>query len=82
MPRHKFPRRMFPAGSDTEAKEPIPVATVTRSEDQERENHQMCKSLGVLRAVDGAHAEGKESGKNSGDGGIRTRAGAWRNPHG
>src|SRR5271169_2872183 len=39
----------------------------------------MGESLGILRAVDGADAEGKKSSEDAGDGGVRTGRGTGSN---
>jgi hypothetical protein len=39
--------------------------------DQQRKDNQMREPFGVLRAIDGSNAEGKESSENTGDCGIR-----------
>ena len=56
------------------------VAGMCGSENEHHHDEQVGESLGVLRAVDGAHAEGKKSGKNARHGGIWAGTWArWRN---
>jgi hypothetical protein len=56
---------------DADAEQGVPTSSVVRAEDKQAEDEQVRQSLGVLRAVDGADAKGKESSKNASDCGIR-----------
>ena len=57
---------------DGDAEQRIPTSGVIGGEDEQSEDEQVGQSLGVLRAVDGADAEGKESSEDAGDCGIWT----------
>ena len=59
---------------DAEAKDPSPVSGMVGGEDEHDEDQQVGQSFGVLRAIDGAHAEGKESSEDAGDRRIRPGA--------
>ncbi len=50
---------------DTEAEDPVPVSGVIGGEDEHYEDQEVGQAFGVLRAIDGADAEGKESGKDA-----------------
>src|SRR4029077_6343660 len=56
---------------DADAKQRVPASGVICPEDEQREDQQMRKSLGILRAVDRTHSEGKKSSENSGYGRVR-----------
>src|SRR5580692_4647805 len=60
---------------DTEPKNKVPAPGMIAGENQHREDQQVSESLRVLRTVNRAYAEGKESGKNARDRRIRTRSG-------
>jgi hypothetical protein len=53
---------------------------MVRAEDEHDEDQKMRQSFGVLRAIDGADAERKESSEDAGDCGIG--AGAGQRPRG
>ncbi len=56
---------------DSEYCDHIPGKIGTHAEDQQHHDDQVRQSFGVLAGVNGADADGKESGENSSDGGIR-----------
>ncbi len=67
-----------PEKRDTNDADYIQRTPLLSAHDQRDEDQQVRQSFGVLRAVDGAHAEGKESGKDACDSGIRAGTEARR----